>query len=93
MPTVPCRPRDCGWRAQKRFPVLTAALGRKHYPIPYNWGVVLLLVVAGLGVWGLASLLPEMGLGLKILVHSAFVLLYVGVAFVIFVLQKRRSVA
>ena len=73
--------------------VLTAALGRKHYPIPYNWGVVLLLVVAGLGAWGLASLLPEMGLGLKILVHSAFVLLYVGAAFVIFALQKRRSVA
>jgi O-antigen/teichoic acid export membrane protein len=73
--------------------ILTAALGRKHYPIPYNWGVVLLLVVAGLSIWGLSSLLPEMGLGLKILVHSAFVLLYIGAAFVIFVLQKRRSVA
>ena len=73
--------------------VLTAALGRKHYPIPYNWGVVLLLVAAGLGVWRLAALLPEMGLGLKILVHSAFVLLYIGVAFAIFAVQKRRSVA
>ena len=73
--------------------VLTAALGRKHYPIPYNWGVVLLLVAAGLGVWRLAALLPEMGLGLKILVHSVFVLLYIGVAFAIFAVQKRRSVA
>ena len=73
--------------------VLTAALGRKHYPIPYNWGVVLLLVAAGLGVWRLAGLLPEMGLGLKILVHSVFVLLYIGVAFAIFAVQKRRSVA
>ena len=72
--------------------VLTAALGRKHYPIPYNWGVVLLLVAAGLGVWRLAALLPEMGLGLKILVHSVFVLLYIGVAFAIFAVQKRRSV-
>lgn len=73
--------------------VLTAALGRKHYPIPYNWGVVLLLVASGLGVWGLSSLLPDLGLGLKILVHSAFVLLYIGVAFVIFALQKRRTAA
>ena len=71
--------------------VLTAWLGRRHYPIPYNWGVVLLLVAAGLGIWALSSLLPEMGLGLKILVHSALVLLYIAVAFAIFVIQKRRS--
>ena len=70
--------------------VLTAWLGRRHYPIPYNWGVVLLLVAAGLGIWALSGLLPEMGLGLKILVHSAFVLLYIAVAFAIFVIQKRR---
>ena len=71
--------------------VLTAVLGRRHYPIPYNWGVVLLLVAAGLGIWGLSRLLPEMGLWIKILVHSAFVLLYIAVAFVIFVVRKRRS--
>ena len=71
--------------------VLTAWLGRRHYPIPYNWGVVLLLVAAGLGIWALSGLLPEMGLGLKILVHSALVLLYIAVAFAIFVIQKRRS--
>ena len=71
--------------------LLTALLGRKHYPIPYNWGVVILLVAAGLGVWGLSMLLPEMGVWAKILVHSAFVLLYIAVAFVIFVVQKRRA--
>lgn len=71
--------------------LLTALLGRKHYPIPYNWGVVILLVAAGLGVWGLSMLLPEMGVWAKILVHSAFVLLYIAIAFVIFVVQKRRS--
>lgn len=70
--------------------VLTAALGRKHYPIPYNWGVVGLLVAAGLGTWGLSLLLPEMGTGLKILVHSGFVLLYIFFAFIIFVIHKKR---
>ncbi|MCR5708963.1 MAG: oligosaccharide flippase family protein [Bacteroidales bacterium] len=72
--------------------VLTAALGRKHYPIPYNWGVVLMLVAAGLGVWGLSLMLPEMGLWAKILVHSALVLVYIAIAFIIFVFQRKHSV-
>ena len=73
--------------------VLTAALGRRHYPIPYNWGVVLLLVASGLGVWALSTCLPEMATGWRILVHFIFVLLYIAVAFVIFAVQKRRSAA
>lgn len=72
--------------------VLTAALGRRHYPIPYNWGVVLLLVAGGLGIWGLSLLLPEMGIWTKVLVHSAFVLLYIFFAFAIFAIHKRRIV-
>lgn len=71
--------------------VLTALLGRRHYPIPYDWGVVILLVAAGLGVWGLSTLLPEMGLWTKIFVHCAFVLLYIAIAFVIFVVHKKKS--
>ena len=73
--------------------LLTALLGRKHYPIPYNWGMVLLLVAAGLGVWGLSLLLPEMGTALRILVHSAFVLLYIAIAFAIFAIHKKRVAA
>ena len=73
--------------------LLTALLGRKHYPIPYNWGIVLLLVAAGLGVWGLSLLLPEMGTALRILVHSAFVLLYIAIAFAIFAIHKKRVAA
>ena len=71
--------------------VLTALLGRRHYPIPYDWGVVILLVAAGLGVWGLGTLLPEMGLWTKIFVHCALVLLYIAIAFVIFVVHKKKS--
>ena len=73
--------------------VLTAWLGRRHYPIPYNWGVVVLLVAAGLGVWGLSLLLPDMGTGLRILVHCAFVVLYAVLAFAIFFIHKKRAVA
>ena len=73
--------------------VLTAWLGRRHYPIPYPWGVVFLLVGAGLGVWGLSLLLPEMGLWTKIFIHLLFVLLYIAAAFIIFVVHKRKSAA
>ncbi len=73
--------------------VLTAWLGRRHYPIPYHWGVVFLLVGAGLGVWGLSLLLPEMGLWTKIFIHLLFVLLYIAAAFIIFVVHKRKSAA
>ena len=73
--------------------LLTALLGRKHYPIPYDWGVVTLLVAAGLGVWGLSTLLPEMQLGLKIFVHVCFVLLYLAVALAIFIVHKKRKTA
>lgn len=71
--------------------VLTATLGRKHYPIPYNWGVVLLLVAAGLGVWGLSMLMPEMSFWPKLFLHLAFVVLYIAVAFFIFTLHKKKS--
>jgi hypothetical protein len=71
--------------------VLTAWLGRRHYPIPYHWGVVILLVAAGLGVWGLSFLLPEMGLWTKIVIHLLLVLLYIAAAFIIFVFHKKRT--
>lgn len=71
--------------------ILTALLGRRHYPIPYNWGVVLLLVAAGLGVWGLSLLLPEMTLTVKFFIHTALVLLYLAIAFVIHTVHKRKA--
>ncbi len=73
--------------------VLTAWLGRRHYPIPYNWGVVLLLTAAGLGTWGVSRLLPEMDLWIKIIVHLLLVLVYLGLAFIIFVFHKKKSAA
>ena len=71
--------------------ILTALLGRRHYPIPYTWGVVLLLVAAGLGVWGLSLLLPEMTLTVKFFIHTALVLLYLAIAFVIHTVHKRKA--
>ena len=71
--------------------LLTAFLGRRHYPIPYDWGVVLLLTGAGLGTWGLSRLLPPMGLAAKSAVHSGLVLLYIAIALAIFRIHKRKK--
>ena len=73
--------------------VLTAWLGHRHYPIPYNWGVVVLLVAAGLGVWALNLLLPETELWISIAIRLLLVLVYIGLAFIIFVLHKKKSAA
>lgn len=71
--------------------VLTASLGRKHYPVPYDWGVVVLLVAAGLVIWGVRMRLPAQELWAKILTNSALVLLYIACAFAIFVVRKRKT--
>jgi len=59
---------------------LTAALGRKYYYIPYNWGVVLLLIASGLVIYAVASLLPDFSFGVTLTVNSLLVLLYLAVA-------------
>lgn len=71
--------------------VLTALLGRKYYFIPYNWGLVILFIALGLGIWGLSLLLPEMSLALKLFVQSILVLLYIVAVYAIFVVRKKRN--
>lgn len=63
--------------------ILTVALGRKYYPIPYEWGKVLLLIGLGLGIWELSRFLPQMGLFWKITVHLALTAVYAAAAFII----------
>lgn len=70
--------------------VLTAALGRKYYYIPYTWGLIVLIVALGLGTWGVSLLLPPMGTALGILVKSLLALAYIAIVLVIFVVRKRR---
>lgn len=60
--------------------VFTALLGRKHYYIPYNWGLVCLFIAAGLGIWWLGTLLPQMSAITDIAVRFLLLLGYVAVA-------------
>lgn len=71
--------------------LLTAVLGRKHYYIPYNWGILVLLILLGLGIWGLSLLLPEMGFWLEFLIHALMVAVFAAAAFAILKLSDRRK--
>lgn len=70
--------------------VLTAALGRRYYPVPYEWGKVLLLIALGLGTWKLAGLIPEMSLFWKITVQLAVTAAYAAVAFIILRIKPKH---
>ncbi|MBQ0024996.1 MAG: polysaccharide biosynthesis protein [Bacteroidales bacterium] len=71
--------------------VLTALLGRKHYYIPYDWGLIILLVSLGLGIWRIGTLLPEMRTIVKVCVNLLLLAVYVAIVFAIFVIRKRRN--
>lgn len=71
--------------------LLTAVLGRKHYYIPYNWGTLVLLILLGLGIWGLSLLLPEMGFWAEFFVHALMVAAFAAAAFAILKLSDRRK--
>ena len=72
--------------------VISAALGAKYYPIPYNWKRILGLLVLMLAIYGLSAALdtlffqdaligqPSAGpILLKLLVHTALIAVYLGI--------------
>lgn len=69
--------------------LLTALLGRKYYPVPYNWGLLVIIIASGLGMWALSTLVPELPLLWGILTKVAFVAAYLVLLFVIFTIRKR----
>ena len=69
--------------------VLTAALGRKYYPVPYNWGLLMLVIASGIGLWYVSTLIPQMSLWPQLLINTAFVIAYITILFAIFVIHKR----
>ena len=69
--------------------VLTAALGRKYYPVPYNWGLLILVTASGIGFWYVSTLIPQMSLWPELLMNTAFVIAYIIVLFAIFAFHKR----
>ena len=55
---------------------ISSILGAKYYPIPYRWGrLVCIFLIMG-AIYGLSLLLPEMGLALKLTVHTVLLALY-----------------
>ena len=70
--------------------LLTALLGRKYYPIPYNWGFIGLIVALGIGIWGMSMMLPHMALLPRLLVHTLLIMIYIAALAGLFFLKKRR---
>ncbi|MCI2082765.1 MAG: oligosaccharide flippase family protein [Bacteroidales bacterium] len=56
---------------------LSLWLGEKYFPIPYNWNKILVTIFVGLGLYGISTMLPDMRLRWKLLVHTALLLTYV----------------
>ncbi|MCF0174552.1 MAG: oligosaccharide flippase family protein [Bacteroidales bacterium] len=74
--------------------VLSAILGKKYYPIPYNWlKIALLMVVMGLfyglsyGL-GMVDSIAEGPLWMKLAVNTALLLLYLLILYALFKRQK-----
>ncbi|MBQ3820198.1 MAG: hypothetical protein II809_01890, partial [Bacteroidales bacterium] len=68
-------------------------LGNKYYRIPYRWGVTALLILFGLGVWGISLLLPEMSLWPKLAVHTLLIVAYLAVVGAMIMLSRRARKA
>ncbi len=73
--------------------IVSTLLGRKYYRIPYNWGKILIYITLGLGIYGLSTLLPEMGMGLKIVVHTVLIIIYILIVGAMFFLERKRKPA
>jgi O-antigen/teichoic acid export membrane protein len=75
--------------------LISTLLGRKHYYIPYRWGRIFLLIAIALAIYALSTLLPEMSLWPKLIVHALLVLLYPALiaAMVIFERKKKNTPA
>jgi len=75
--------------------LISMLLGRKHYPIPYRWGRITLLVAIALAIYALSTLLPEMTLWPKLITHALLVIIYPALiaAMVIFERKKKQNPA
>jgi len=58
--------------------VVNVLLGRKYYPVPYNWKRIGCYIGAGLAIWAITHILPEMALLTKWTLHTLLVLGYVA---------------
>lgn len=73
--------------------IISTLLGNKYYRIPYRWGVTALLILFGLGVWGISLLLPEMSLWPKLAVHTLLIVAYLAVVGAMIMISRRARKA
>jgi len=57
--------------------VISAFLGNKYYPIPYQWKKIIGFVALGLAIYAVSLLLPEMNLVLKLGLHTILIFIYI----------------
>ena len=55
---------------------ISSILGAKYYPIPYRWGRIAGIMLLMGGIYGASMLLPEMGLALKLGIHTVLIAVY-----------------
>ena len=55
---------------------ISSILGAKYYPIPYRWGRLAGIFLLMGGIYGGSLLLPEMGLALKLGIHTVLIAVY-----------------
>jgi O-antigen/teichoic acid export membrane protein len=55
---------------------ISSILGAKYYPIPYRWGRLVAIFLLMGAVYGTSLLFPQMGLTMKLTVHTVLLALY-----------------
>lgn len=71
--------------------VVSTLLGRKYYKIPYNWGKIIILIALALTIYAISTFLPEMGMWLKIAVHTVLIIIYVAIVGAYFILEHKHK--
>lgn len=67
-------------------------LGNKYYPIPYNWGQILICIGLGLAIYFVSLLVPQLPLWPKLGVQTLLLLCYMGpVAASVFFYRRRKK--
>lgn len=57
--------------------IISLTLGNKYYPIPYKWKRICSFMILGLILFGISSILPQMGFVLKTAVHTLLIIIYI----------------
>ena len=80
--------RVCAWAHLLSYGViliLNILFGQKHYPVPYQWGRIVVLLGVGLAIWGSTLILPVLPLLTKWTIHTFLMCIYL---FFVYCLEK-----